>query len=100
MTAGMNELADNQNATMELIIRLTEEVEALSELCLTLQGRVATLEGDITLAEIACIIMRKIYATMGESIYSSLSSLSRDFPEASRRLLRIEQEFTFQDMAN
>ena len=45
---------------------------------------------DITLAEIACIIMRKIYATMGESIYPSPSSMSRDFPEASGRLLRIE----------
>ena len=46
--------------------------------------------GSITLAEIACIIMHKIYATMGESIYPSLSSLSRNFPEASGRLLRIE----------
>ena len=42
----------------------------------------------ITLAGIACIIMRKVYATMGESIYPIPSSLSRDFPEASRRLLR------------
>jgi len=55
---------------------------------------------DITLAGIARIIMRKEYAIMGESIYPNLSSLSRDFPEASGRLLRNSKEFTFQDMAN
>ena len=53
-------------------------------------GSIARTSLVITLAEIACIIMRKIYATMGESIYPSSSSLSRDFPEASGRLLRIE----------
>ena len=54
----------------------------------------------ITLAGIACIMMREIYATMGESIYPNLSFLSRDFPEASERLLRNPKEFTSQDMAN
>jgi len=37
---------------------------------------------------------------MGESIYPNASFLSRDFPEASRTLLRNYKEFTFQDMAN
>ena len=55
---------------------------------------------DITLAGIACIIMREVYATMGESIYPNPSFLSKDFPEASGRLLRNHKEFTFQDMAN
>jgi len=55
---------------------------------------------NITLAGIACIIMREVYTTMGESIYPNLSSLSRDFPEASGRLLRNPKEFMFQDMAN
>jgi len=54
----------------------------------------------ITLAGIACIIMRELYATMGESIYPNPSFLSRDFAEASRTLLRNYKEFTFQDMAN
>jgi len=54
----------------------------------------------ITLAEIACIIMREVYATMGESIYPNPSFVSRDFPEASGRLLWNYKEFTFQDMAN
>ena len=43
----MKELVDDQNDTMDLIVRLTEEVEALSELCLALQGRVSVLKGDI-----------------------------------------------------
>jgi len=43
---------------------------------------------NITPAGIACIIMREVYATMGESIYPNPSFLSRDFPEASGRLLR------------
>jgi len=55
---------------------------------------------SITLAGIACITMRKVYATIGESIYPNPSFLSRDFPEASGRLLRNLKEFTFQDMAN
>ena len=46
------------------------------------------------------MIMREVYATMGESIYPNTSSLSRVFPEASRRLLRNLKEFTFQDTAN
>ena len=54
----------------------------------------------ITLAGIACIIMREVYATMGESIYLNPSCLSRDFREASGRLLRNHKEFTFQNMAN
>jgi len=54
----------------------------------------------ITLAGIACIIMREVYATIGESIYPNPSFLSRDFPEASGRLLRNLKEFTFQDMVN
>ena len=54
----------------------------------------------ITLAGIACIIMREVYATIVESIYPNPSFLSRDFPEASGRLLRNLKEFTFQDMAN
>jgi len=56
--------------------------------------------GLITRAGIACIIMREVYATIGESIYPNPSFLSRDFPEASGRLLRNLKEFTFQDMAN
>ena len=36
----------------------------------------------------------------GESIYPNSSFLSRDFPDASGRLLRNHKEFTFQDMAN
>ena len=55
---------------------------------------------NITLAGIACIIMREVYATMRESIYPNPSFLSRDFPEASGRLLRNHKQFTFQDMAN
>ena len=54
----------------------------------------------ITLAGIACIIILEVYATIGESIYPNPSFLSRDFPEASGRLLRNLKEFTFQDMAN
>jgi len=54
----------------------------------------------MTLAGIACIIMREVYATIGESIYLNPSFLSRDFPEASGKLLRNHKEFTFQDMAN
>jgi len=54
----------------------------------------------ITLAGIACIIMREVYATIGESIYPNPSCLSRDFPEGSGRLLRNHKEFTFQDRAN
>jgi len=54
----------------------------------------------ITLVGIACIIMREVYATIGESIYPNPGFLSRDFPEASGRLLRNHKEFTFQDMAN
>jgi len=42
--------------------------------------------------------MREVYATIGERIYPNPSS--RDFPEASGRLLRNLKEFTFQDMAN
>ena len=57
-------------------------------------------EVGITLAGIACIIMCEVYATMGESIYPNPSCLSRDFPEASGRLLRNHKELTFQDMAN
>jgi len=49
---------------------------------------------DITLAGIACIIMREVYATMRESIYPNASSLSRGFPEASRSLLRNPKDFT------
>jgi len=48
----------------------------------------AVLAKTITLAGIACIIMREVYATIGESIYPNPSFLSRDFPEASGRLLR------------
>jgi len=44
--------------------------------------------------------MPKAYATMGESIYPNPSFLSRDFLEASGKLLRNHKEFTFQDMAN
>jgi len=43
--------------------------------------------------------MREVYATIGESISPNPSFLSRDFPEASERLLRNHKEFTFQDMA-
>jgi len=42
--------------------------------------------GHITLVGIACIIMREVYGTMGESIYPNQSSLSRDFLQASGRL--------------
>jgi len=62
-----------------------------------MRERVAT---SITLAGIACIIMREVYATIRESIYPNPSFLSRDFPEASGRLLRNLKEFTFQDMVN
>jgi len=55
---------------------------------------------SITLAGIASIIMREVYATIRESIYPNQSSLSKAFPEASGRLLRNPQEFTFQDRAN
>jgi len=55
---------------------------------------------NITLAGIACIIMREVYATMGESIYPNPSCLSRNFLKASGRLLRNYKEFTFQDMAD
>jgi len=58
------------------------------------------LDFSITLAGIACIIMREVYATIRESIYLNPSFLRRDFPEASERLLRNHKEFTFQDMAN
>jgi len=44
--------------------------------------------------------MPEVYATIGESIYPNPSFPSRDFPEASGRLLRNLKEFTFQDMAN
>jgi len=44
--------------------------------------------------------MHEVYATIGDSIYLNPSFLSRDFPEASGRLLRNLKEFTFQDMAN
>jgi len=54
----------------------------------------------ITLVERACIIIREVYATIRESIYPNPSFLSRDFPEASGRLLRNHKEFTLQDMAN
>ena len=57
-------------------------------------------DAAIALAGIACIIMREVYATIGESIYPNPSFLSRDFPAASGRLLRNHKEFTFQDMAN
>jgi len=36
----------------------------------------------------------------GESIYLNSSFLSRDFPQASGRVLRNHKEFTFQAMAN
>ena len=55
---------------------------------------------NITLAEIACIIMHEVYATIGESIYPKPGFLSRDISEASGRLYRNHKEFTFQDMAN
>jgi len=54
----------------------------------------------ITLAGIAFIIMPVVYPTMRESLYPNSSSVSRDIPEASGRLLRNLKEFTFQDMAN
>ena len=41
----------------------------------------------ISLAGIACIIMREVYATIRESIYPNPSFLSGDFPAASGRLL-------------
>jgi len=44
--------------------------------------------------------MREVYATRRESIYPNPSFLSRDFPEASGRLLRNHNEFTFHDMVN
>jgi len=44
--------------------------------------------------------MREVYATIGESIYPNPSFLSRDFPEASGRLLRNHKELTFPDIAN
>jgi len=44
--------------------------------------------------------MREVNATMRESIYPNPSFLSRDFPEASGKLLRNHKEFTFQDIAN
>jgi len=44
--------------------------------------------------------MREVYATIRESIYPNPSFLSRDFPEASGRLLRNHNEFTFEDIAN
>jgi len=56
--------------------------------------------GSITLAGIACIVMREVYATIRQSIYPNPSFLSRDFPEASGRLLRDQKLFTFQDIAN
>jgi len=55
---------------------------------------------NITLAGIAGIIMREVYATRGESIYPNPSFVSRDFREASGRLLRNLKDFTFQDMTN
>jgi len=55
---------------------------------------------NLTLAGIACIIMGEVYATIRESIYPNPSFLSRDFLEASGRLLRNHKECTFQDMAN
>ena len=68
---------------------------------LSLDGNQAPYIG-ITLAGIACIIMREVYATIREtrSIYPNPSFLGRDFPEASGRLLRNLKEFTFQNMAN
>jgi len=44
--------------------------------------------------------MREVYAPIGESIYPNTSFLSRDFPDASGRLLKNLKDFTFQDMAN
>jgi len=44
--------------------------------------------------------MREVYATMGESIYPNPTFMSRDFLEASGRLLRNYKDFTFQDIAN
>jgi len=44
--------------------------------------------------------MREVYGTLWERIYPNPSFLSRDFPEASGRLLRNLKEFTFQDIAN
>jgi len=66
------------------------------------KGRAEWIIDDvsITLAGIACIIMREVYDTMGESIYPNSSFLSRDFLEACGRLLRNHKEFTFQDRAN
>ena len=58
------------------------------ELLPNLLSKFSSLSVPITLAGIACIIMREVYATMGESIHPNPSSLSRDFLEASRRLLR------------
>ena len=54
----------------------------------------------ITLAGIACIIMREGYATIGEKIYPNPTFLSRDFPEASGRLLRNHKELPLQHIAN
>jgi len=44
--------------------------------------------------------MGEVYATIRESIYPNPIFLSRDFLEASGRLLRNHEEFMFQDMAN
>jgi len=44
--------------------------------------------------------MSEVYATMREKIYPDPSSLSRDFPEASGRLLRNPKEFTFHDITH
>ena len=80
-------------------INLSVKLYYNSDLSSYLLGGTRSLR-TITLEGIACIIMRKVYATMGESIYPNPSSLSNDFPEASRRLLRNLKEFTFQAMVN
>jgi len=67
---------------------------------LALVSRKRAKGGGITLAGIACIIRREVYATMGESIYPNPRLLSRDFSEASGGLLRNHKAFTFQDRAN
>jgi len=69
-------------------------------LCLLEFNLIFEFGASITLAGIACIIMREVYATIGESIYPNPSFLSRDIPEVSGRLLRNLKEFRFQDMAN
>jgi len=71
-------------------------MHVLSGVC----GQTPLVGANITLAGIACIIIREVYATRGESIYPNPSFLSKDFAEASGRLLRNLKEFTFQDMAN